>query len=90
MVLADVHEARAFTPGRVRRNPHEAKENIHFRLTSISHALFGFFSFSGTSVSFPKRRDTGAAQKQELDSPIQRAFQEQERGDPFQEKTNCS
>ena len=56
-----------------RINPHEAKENIHLRPTSISRTLFRFFSFSGTSVSLSKSRDTGAAQKKELASPIQRA-----------------
>ncbi len=48
---------------RIRINAHEVTENIHLRTTSISRTLFGFFSFSGTSVSFSKRRDTGAAQK---------------------------
>ena len=43
------------------------------RPTSISRTLFRFFSFSGTSVSLSKSRDTGAAQKKELASPIQRA-----------------
>ena len=57
----------------LRINPHEAKENIHLRPTSISRTLFRFFSFSGTSVSLSKSRDTGAAQKKELASPIQRA-----------------
>ena len=56
-----------------RIHPHEAKQNIHFRSTSISRTLFRFFSFSGTSVSLSKSRDTGAAQKKELVSPIQRA-----------------
>jgi hypothetical protein len=56
-----------------RINPHEAKENIHLRPTSISRTLFRFVSFSGTSVSLSKSRDTGAAQKKELASPIQRA-----------------
>jgi hypothetical protein len=57
----------------VRINPHEAKENIHLRPTSISRTLFRFFSFSGTSVGLSKSRDTGAAQKKELACPIQRA-----------------
>jgi hypothetical protein len=56
-----------------RINPHEAKENIHLRPTSISRTLFRFFSFSGTSVGLSKSRDTGAAQKKELACPIQRA-----------------
>ncbi len=59
--------------GEIRINPHEAKENIHLRSTSISRTLFHFFSFSGTSVSLSKSRDTGAAQKKELVSTIQRA-----------------
>ena len=42
-----------------RINSHEAKENIHLRSTSISRTLFRFFSFSGTSVSLSKSRDTG-------------------------------
>jgi hypothetical protein len=55
------------TLDRVHRiNPHEAKENIHLRPTSISRTLFRFFSFSGTSVGLSKSRDTGAAQKKEL------------------------
>ncbi len=49
-----------------RINPHEAKENIHLRPTSISRTLFRFFSFRGTSVSLSKSRDTGAAQKKDL------------------------
>ncbi len=56
-----------------RINPHEAKENIHLRPTSISRTLFRFFSFSGTSVILSKSRDTGAAQKKELVCPIQRS-----------------
>ncbi len=55
-----------------RINPHEVKENIHLRPTSISRTLFRFFSFSGTSVGLSKSRDTGAAQKKELVCPIQR------------------
>jgi hypothetical protein len=39
----------------------------------ISRTLFRVASFSGTSVSLSKSRDTGAAQKKELTSPIQRA-----------------
>jgi hypothetical protein len=39
-------------------NPHETKENIHLSPTSISRTLFRFFSFSGTSVSLSKSRDT--------------------------------
>jgi hypothetical protein len=57
----------------IRINPHEAKENIHLRPTSISRTLFRFFSFSGTSVGLSKSRDTAAAQKKELTCPIQRA-----------------
>jgi hypothetical protein len=54
-------------------NPHEVKENIHLRPTSISRTLFRFFSFNGTSVSLSKSHDTGAAPKKELVCPIQRA-----------------
>ncbi len=56
-----------------RINPHEDKENIHLRSTSITRTLFRFFSFNGTSVSPSKSRDTGVAQKKELVSPIQRS-----------------
>ncbi len=61
----------------LRINPHEAKQNIHLRPTSISRTLFRFFGFSGTSASvgLSKSRDTGAAQKKELACPIQRATQ---------------
>ncbi len=70
MFLRDIHSK--LITGRVRINPHEAKENIHLRPTSISRTLFRFFSFTGTSVSLSKSRDTGTAQKKDLDSPIQR------------------
>jgi hypothetical protein len=56
-----------------RRNPHESKENIHLRPTSIWLTFFTFFSFRGTSVSLSKSRDTGTAQKRELAPPIQQA-----------------
>jgi hypothetical protein len=62
----------------LRINPHQTKENIHLKSTSISPTLFRSFSFSGTSVSLSKSRDTGADPKKKVHFVVAVVFEAEE------------
>jgi hypothetical protein len=49
-----------------RINPHETKENIHYRSISISRTVLLFFSFRGTSRVFVNKGDTGPRQNKKI------------------------